>query len=89
MRLSTLQKPTAPSSDQVKQAMRDYDSEAQRLGCPSAPQNAILVIEEPDRPQPRLDSREDESGIFDLKFVALSYNSKGFFPGYISHSAIC
>jgi aspartate-semialdehyde dehydrogenase len=78
-----------PSAEQVKQAMRDYVSEAQKLGCPSAPKNAIFVFDEPDRPQPRLDRdlqrgytvsvgrvREDESGIFDLKFVALSHNSK-------------
>jgi aspartate-semialdehyde dehydrogenase len=78
-----------PSAEQVKQAMREYVSEAQKLGAPSAPQNAIVVMEEPDRPQPRLDRetdrgyavsvgrvREDESGIFDIKFVALSHNSK-------------
>lgn len=78
-----------PSAEQVKQAMRSYVSEAQKLGCPSAPENAILVLDEPDRPQPRLDRetqggytvsvgrvREDESGIFDIKFVALSHNSK-------------
>ncbi|OBT73725.1 aspartate-semialdehyde dehydrogenase [Pseudogymnoascus sp. 05NY08] len=77
-----------PSAEQVKQAMRDYVSEAQLLGCPSAPQNAILVMDEPDRPQPRLDRdtqkgytvsvgrvREDESEIFDIKFVALSHNT--------------
>jgi aspartate-semialdehyde dehydrogenase len=85
-----------PSAEEVKQAMREYTTEAQTLGCPSAPQNAIVVMEEPDRPQPRLDRetdrgyavsvgriREDESGIFDLKFVALSHNSK--FP--ISNSS--
>jgi aspartate-semialdehyde dehydrogenase len=78
-----------PSLEQVKDAMRDYVSDAQKLGCPSAPRNAIVVMEEPDRPQPRLDRetdrgyavsvgriREDESGIFDFKFVALSHNSK-------------
>jgi aspartate-semialdehyde dehydrogenase len=78
-----------PSAEEVKQAMREYVSDAQKLGCPSAPKKAIVVMEEPDRPQPRLDRetdrgyavsvgriREDESGIFDLKFVALSHNSK-------------
>lgn len=79
----------APSAEEVKQAMREYVSEVQKLGCPSAPKNAIVVMEEADRPQPRLDRetdrgyavsvgrvREDESGIFDIKFVALSHNSK-------------
>jgi len=78
----------APKAEEVKQAMRDYVSEAQRLGCPSAPSQAIVVMEEPDRPQPRLDRetdrgyavsvgriREDEGGIFDIKFVALSHNT--------------
>ena len=78
-----------PSAEEVKQAMRDYVSDAQKLGCPSAPKKAIAVMDEPDRPQPRLDRetdrgytvsvgriREDESGIFDIKFVALSHNSK-------------
>ncbi|KAH0562960.1 hypothetical protein GP486_002473 [Trichoglossum hirsutum] len=77
-----------PSAEAVKQALREYVSEAQNLGCPSAPDNAIVVLEEDDRPQPRLDRdtqrgyavsvgrvREDESGIFDIKFVALSHNS--------------
>lgn len=78
-----------PSAEQVKDAMREYVSEVQKLGCPSAPERAIVVMEEPDRPQPRLDRetdrgyavsvgrvREDESGIFDVKFVALSHNSE-------------
>lgn len=69
--------------------MCEYVSEAQVLGCPSAPEQAIVVMEEADRPQPRLDRetsrgyavsvgrvRADESGIFDIKFVALSHNSK-------------
>lgn len=79
----------APSVDEVKQALREYTSEAQNMGCPSAPEQAIVVMDEPDRPQPRLDRethrgyavtvgriREDEAGIFDIKFVALSHNSK-------------
>ncbi|KAK3644935.1 aspartate-semialdehyde dehydrogenase [Elasticomyces elasticus] len=85
--LSFARKP-APSAEEAKQAMREYVSEAQKMGCPSAPEQAILVMEEPDRPQPRLDReaglgytvsvgrvREDEGGMFDLKFVALSHNT--------------
>lgn len=77
-----------PAANDVKQAMREYISEAQILGCPSAPENAIVVFDEDDRPQPRLDRdlqrgytvsvgrvREDDSGVFDIKFVALSHNS--------------
>lgn len=77
-----------PSAEQAKQALRSYVSDAQTMGCPSAPEEAIVVMEEPDRPQPRLDRetgrgyavsvgrvREDEGGLFDLKFVALSHNT--------------
>ena len=77
-----------PSAEQIKEAMRNYTSEAQTLGCPSAPKVAIQVMDAPDRPQPRLDRdtergytvsvgrvREDDSGIFDIKFVALSHNT--------------
>jgi aspartate-semialdehyde dehydrogenase len=77
-----------PSASQVRDAMNNYVSKAQTLGCHSAPQRAIVVMDEPDRPQPRLDRdtdrgytvsvgrvREDESGIFDIKFVALSHNT--------------
>ncbi|CAG9940820.1 unnamed protein product [Clonostachys rosea f. rosea IK726] len=78
----------APSAEQVKEALRSYTTEAQKLGCPSAPEPAIKVFDEADRPQPRLDRdlgkgytvsvgrvREDEAGIFDIKFVALSHNT--------------
>jgi aspartate-semialdehyde dehydrogenase len=78
-----------PSAEACQQAMRAYVSDAQKMGCYSAPSPPIVVMEEPDRPQPRLDRnlsngyavsvgriREDESGIFDIKFVALSHNSE-------------
>lgn len=79
-----------PSAADVKAALREYVSDAQKLGCPSAPKRAIVLFDDdqPDRPQPRLDReleggyavsvgrvREDESGIFDIKFVALSHNT--------------
>ncbi|CAG8979751.1 hypothetical protein HYALB_00012795 [Hymenoscyphus albidus] len=77
-----------PTAEAVKKALSSYVSEAQILGCPSAPQPSIMVMEEADRPQPRLDRdtqngytvsvgrvRQDDSGIFDLKFVALSHNT--------------
>ncbi|KJZ79375.1 Putative aspartate-semialdehyde dehydrogenase [Hirsutella minnesotensis 3608] len=78
----------APSAQRCKDALRAYVSDAQRLGCPSAPRPPIVVFDEDDRPQPRLDRdlgngytvsvgrlREDESGIFDIKFTALSHNT--------------
>lgn len=80
----------APQIEDVRAALRDYVSDAETLGCPSAPRPSIKVFgaDEPDRPQPRLDRdlgrgytvsvgrvREDDSGIFDVKFVALSHNT--------------
>ncbi|EAS35038.1 aspartate-semialdehyde dehydrogenase [Coccidioides immitis RS] len=78
-----------PSAEQVAQAMREYQSEAQKLGCYSAPPQAIKVFDEPDRPQPRLDRdlsggytvsvgriREGQKGgYFDIRFAALSHNT--------------
>ena len=76
-----------PSVDEIRDAMKEYVSEVQTLGCFSAPQHAIVVLDESDRPQPRLDRetervavsvgriREDPSGVFDIQFVALSHNT--------------
>ena len=77
-----------PAVDQIRDAMKEYVSEVQTLGCFSAPQHAIVVLDESDRPQPRLDRetergyavsvgriREDPSGVFDIQFVALSHNT--------------
>ncbi|KAJ5930448.1 Aspartate-semialdehyde dehydrogenase [Penicillium verhagenii] len=78
-----------PSAEEVAQALREYKSEAQKLGAPSAPAEAIKVFDEPDRPQPRLDRdinrgytvsvgrvREGaKGGFFDIRFAALSHNT--------------
>jgi aspartate-semialdehyde dehydrogenase len=75
-----------PTVEEVKKVMREFTCESQKLGCPSAPKAAICVMEEEDRPQPRLD-RETEGGyavsvgriredpVMDIKFVALSHNT--------------
>ena len=44
-----------PTVSEVCDAMKEYTSEVQLLECPSAPQHAIIVLDEADRPQPRLD----------------------------------
>ncbi|GAV30429.1 aspartate-semialdehyde dehydrogenase [Pichia membranifaciens] len=75
-----------PSLEQVKQCLRDYVCEAKLLGCHSAPERAIHVLEQPDRPQPRLDRNRDAGygvsvgrirpdPIFDYKMVILSHNT--------------
>ncbi|KAE8212496.1 hypothetical protein CF319_g10 [Tilletia indica] len=74
-----------PSVEEVKEALRKYTCEAQKLGCHSAPKVAITLHDAPDRPQPRLD-RENQNGagvdvgrvracpLLDIKFVVLSNN---------------
>lgn len=84
-----LQKGRHLAQSKVKKAMREYVSDTQRLGYPSAPDRAITVLEQVDRPQPRLDRdvdrgysvsvgrvREEQTRVFDLMFAALSHNSK-------------
>lgn len=41
--------------DRVKDALRSFKGKPQDLGLPTAPSNPIVVREEEDRPQPRLD----------------------------------
>jgi len=77
-----------PKLEQVQAALKEYMSDAQILGCSSAPQRAIVVHDELNRPQPRLDRnleagyavsigriRRDPSEVFDYMFVALSHNT--------------
>lgn len=77
---------TKPSVEQLKQTLRDYHCEAYNLGCHSAPKNTIHVLEEEDRPQPRLDRDRDngygvsvgrirEDPVLDFKMVVLSHNT--------------
>jgi aspartate-semialdehyde dehydrogenase len=74
-----------PSPQQVREALVNFTTDAQALGCPSAPRHAISVHEEPDRPQPRLDRYyQDGAGVsvgrirqcqvLDIKFVVLANN---------------
>lgn len=74
-----------PSPQQVREALAAYTPDVQALGCPSAPRHAIIVHEEPDRPQPRLDrwvqdgagvsvGRVRQCQVLDIKFVVLANN---------------
>jgi aspartate-semialdehyde dehydrogenase len=74
------------SLDEVASALAGYRSEPQRLGLPSAPDPAIILHSEVDRPQPRLDrlagngmatsvGRLRPDPLFDYKFVILGHNT--------------
>jgi aspartate-semialdehyde dehydrogenase len=71
---------------EVRVALESFEGEPQRLGLPSAPKPAVVVLDEVDRPQPRLD-RDRGAGmaatvgrlrscpVFDWRFVVLSHNT--------------
>lgn len=76
-----------PSLEEIERVWSEYTSVPQELNLPSAPEHPIVVRHEDNRPQPRRD-RETEKGmacvigrlrpcnVFDVKFVALSHNTK-------------
>jgi aspartate-semialdehyde dehydrogenase len=77
------QKPTIAA---INDAMRNFAGKPQELWLPSAPQPPIVVTEEPNRPQPRLDAdlgggmaitvgRLRECPVMHAKFVALGHNT--------------
>lgn len=70
---------------EVSEVFRSFSAEPQRLGLPSAPEHPILVREECDRPQPRLDrtagegmavvvGRIRECSVLDIRLTILSHN---------------
>lgn len=76
----------APSVETVKKCLSEYVCDAFKLGCHSAPKQTIHVLDQPDRPQPRLDRNRDagygvsvgrirEDPVLDFKMVVLSHNT--------------
>ena len=74
------------SLGEVTAALAGYRGEPQRLGLPTAPDPAIIVFHEVDRPQPRMDrligngmatgvGRLRPDPLFDYKFVVLGHNT--------------
>jgi aspartate-semialdehyde dehydrogenase len=75
-----------PSVGEVKAIWKAFAGEPQMLNLPTAPKEAIIYREEPDRPQPRMDrdawgamavsvGRLRDCPVFDLRFVGLSHNT--------------
>ncbi|AEF84844.1 aspartate-semialdehyde dehydrogenase [Treponema primitia ZAS-2] len=75
-----------PSIDEIKRIWTDFRALPQELDLPMAPNQPIIIREEPNRPQPRKD-RDAEKGmavsigrlrpcnVFDIRFVAVSHNT--------------
>ena len=76
-----------PTLEEIERIWTSFTSLPQELKLPSAPEHPIVVRHEDNRPQPRRD-RETEKGmacvigrlrkcpVFDVRFVALSHNTK-------------
>ena len=72
--------------EKIREAIENFTGEPQRLGLPSAPRRPLHYIDEPDRPQTRLD-RDREGGmavsvgrlracpLLDMRMVALVHNT--------------
>ena len=74
------------SSDQIREALASFTSAPQELNLHSAPRKPIIVRDEIDRPQPRLDrdagngmsitvGRIAPDNVLDYRFVALGHNT--------------
>jgi aspartate-semialdehyde dehydrogenase len=82
-----MQQDKKPSLEEIERIWTGFRSVPQELQLPSAPEHPIVVRHENNRPQPRRD-RDTEKGmacvvgrlrpctVFDIKFVALSHNTK-------------
>jgi aspartate-semialdehyde dehydrogenase len=75
-----------PSIEEVSRAMRTWRGRPQILGLPSAPEFPLEVLDEPFRPQPRLDAergagmtvtvgRVRRCPVLGTRFVALGHNT--------------
>lgn len=76
-----------PTLEQIEKVWTSFSALPQELNLPSAPVHPILVRHEANRPQPRRDRENDkgmavtigrlrECPVFDIRFVALSHNTK-------------
>ena len=75
-----------PSVEEMLDAWKNFEGEAQKLNLPSAPKHFLQYIDEDNRPQPALDANYEngmgvsigrlrEDNIFDYKFTCLSHNT--------------
>lgn len=76
----------AATPGEVAEVLRSFRGRPQELGLPSAPARPIVVLDQPDRPQPRLDRNRERGmasvvgrirpcNVFDIRFVVLGHNT--------------
>ena len=76
-----------PSLEKIEEVWTAFRGLPQELGLPNAPEHPIIVRHEVNRPQPRRDREADKGmavtigrlrkcNVFDIRFVALSHNTK-------------
>ncbi len=82
----SMQLDARPSLAEVRAALEAFRGRPQELRLPSAPEQPIVYLEAPDRPQPRLDAERDHGmtisvgrlrpcAILGTKLVALGHNT--------------
>jgi aspartate-semialdehyde dehydrogenase len=75
-----------PGLEAIREALRTYRSVPQERNLPSAPAHPTLLVEEDDRPQPRLDVNRERGmasivgrvrrcDLMGYKFVVLGHNT--------------
>ena len=77
---------SSPTATDIIKAFRDFSGRPQSESLPSAPGQPVCYLDEPDRPQPKLDvgreggmvitvGRLRECSVLDYKFIALGHNT--------------
>ncbi|MCG8571088.1 MAG: aspartate-semialdehyde dehydrogenase [Spirochaetes bacterium] len=75
-----------PSVNEIKELLSSFQGEPQQMDLPFAPDYPVIVREQDDRPQPRLDAnlykgmatfvgRIRECNVFDIKMVIMGHNT--------------
>jgi aspartate-semialdehyde dehydrogenase len=75
-----------PPQEEIREALEKFSGKPQELGLPTAPAKAIEYLDEPNRPQPRLDvdrgngmtvsaGRLRPCKVLDYKLVAMGHNT--------------
>lgn len=75
-----------PTIEEIKKIWNEFKSVPQELDLPFAPKQAIIYLEEDNRPQTKLDRDNDKAmavtcgrlrpcNVFDIRFVGLSHNT--------------